>query len=82
MVCAGFIKDSSEDVELFRGMASLYPISVGTLSEVIPGIYELYEVRSCLIASLRTVATWPCLDYVYVLGIAAVYSCHAYSTSA
>lgn len=33
---AGFVEDSREAVEPFEGDASVYPISVGTLSEVIP----------------------------------------------
>jgi hypothetical protein len=41
MLCAGFIDVSSEDVESFDGTASLYPISVGTLSEVIPNLCKL-----------------------------------------
>jgi hypothetical protein len=34
--CAGFVDVSSEDVEPLDGAASVYPISVGTLSDVIP----------------------------------------------
>jgi hypothetical protein len=82
MVRAGFTEASSEDVEPFCGVASLYPISVGTLSEVMPSTHEPHDICRRLIASLRTIASGPCLDYVYVVWCAAVYSCYAYSTSA
>lgn len=82
IVCAGFVVVSTDDVESFRVVvASLYPISVGTLSDVIPNVHELHEVCCCLTAMLRTIASWPCLDDVNVLGAGRVYCCHAYITS-
>jgi hypothetical protein len=41
MFCTGFIGVSSEDVESFCKVTSVYPISVGTLSEVIPDACKL-----------------------------------------
>lgn len=36
MLVAGFVEVSRDDVEPFDGCTSVYPISVGTLSEVMP----------------------------------------------
>jgi hypothetical protein len=78
MVCAGFSDVSKEEVESFFGVGSVYPISVGTLSLVIPVLRELPETRVFSALFLRTVSAGPCLDDVYVVWSRRVDSSHTY----
>jgi hypothetical protein len=78
MVCAGFSDVSREEDEPSFGVDSVYPISVGTLSLVIPVVRELPETRVFPALFLRTVSAGPCLDDVYVVWGRGVDSSHAY----
>jgi hypothetical protein len=84
MLCVGFDDVSSDDFDPLElsCMASLYPISVGTLSEVMPDVYKHEEACCYAIRGVHTIASRPCLDDVYVVGSSRVYSSHAYSPSA
>jgi hypothetical protein len=82
MLCAGFVDVSREEVDSLSGGGSLYPISVGTLSEVIPSVRKLHRVFRCAIVGLCTVSSRPCFDYVNVVWSRRINSCNTYLTSA
>ena len=77
--CAGFVDASRDEMEPFCVGNSLYPISVGTLSEVIPdNTRELRETCHSLIWEC-TVSAWPCLDDIDVVWGRTVHSCHTFT---
>ena len=79
MFCEGLDESEREVVEEVCVGASVYAISVGTLSDVIPrgSLYESWEVDQGPMRRHHTISTGPRLNNVDIVGGRAVYRCNA-----